>query len=32
MGNVYVSVYLENLDCIKVEVGCDDYEDIKVYY
>lgn len=32
MGNAHVSVHLENSDCIKAEVGCDDYEDIKVHH
>lgn len=32
IGNVHVSVHLENSDCVKTGASCDEYEDVKVYH
>uniref|UniRef100_A0A8C0MH35 CCHC-type domain-containing protein n=1 Tax=Canis lupus familiaris TaxID=9615 RepID=A0A8C0MH35_CANLF len=32
IGNVHVSVHLENSDCVKAGASCDEYEDVKVYH
>ncbi|XP_057578063.1 terminal uridylyltransferase 7 isoform X3 [Hippopotamus amphibius kiboko] len=32
MGNTHISVHLENSDCIKAEVSCDDSQDVKVQH
>ncbi|XP_042636609.1 terminal uridylyltransferase 7 [Orycteropus afer afer] len=32
MGNMRISVSLENSDCIKAEANCDDYEDVGMHH